>query len=87
MRKLNVFYETQKVGSLIEDDEERLEFQYSAEWLKNRDSFSLSLALKLRKEKYGHLVSKSFFENLLPEGEVKKILERKSKHNLTSSPP
>lgn len=78
MRQLNIFYEQKLVGTLFEDDEERLEFKYTQEWIENSNSFSLSLALNINKESYGHLITKSFFENLLPEGEVKKILEKQS---------
>lgn len=82
MSSLNVFYEGKLVGVLTEDNEERLQFSYSTSWLKDSDSFSLSRKLPLREEGFSHLETKSFFENLLPEGEVKKILERHSKTNI-----
>lgn len=82
MNSLNVFYEGILVGILSEDNEERLKFSYSQDWLKNKDSFALSRKLPLKEEAFGHLDTKSFFENLLPEGEVKKILERHSKTNI-----
>lgn len=77
-----MFHNAKLVGVLVEDDEERLEFSYSDEWLGDPGAFSLSLALKVKKDSYGHLPTKSFFENLLPEGEVKKILEKKSSDNI-----
>ncbi len=82
MSKLNIFYEGKFVGTLSEDEEERLEFIYSDMWINNSDSFSLSLALKVKKKIYGHIDAKSFFENLLPEGEVKKILEKTEHENI-----
>jgi len=82
MKALNVFYETEIVGVLSEDDEERLSFNYSKTWLENPHSFPLSIALKLTEEAYGHLLTKAFFENLLPEGSVKEILEEHSKTNI-----
>lgn len=82
MKTLNVFYETELVGVLSEDNEERLSFKYSKAWLKNPQSFPLSIALKLTEEAYGHLPTKAFFENLLPEGSVKEILEEHSKSNI-----
>ena len=82
MKSLNVFYETELVGVLSEDDEGRLSFKYSAKWLKNQNSFPLSIALKLIEVDYGHLQAKAFFENLLPEGGVKESLEAHSKKNL-----
>lgn len=82
MKTLNVFYETELVGILSEDNEERLSFKYSKDWLENPNSFPLSIALKLTEETYGHLPAKAFFENLLPEGSVKEILEEHSKSNI-----
>lgn len=83
VRVLNVFYNSKKVGTLHEDSEERLSFNYSKEWLENENAFSLSFALKLTAETYSHLVTKSFFENLLPEGDVKKNLENTNKKNIS----
>ena len=80
---LNIFYNSKIVGYLSEDNDERLSFFYSKEWLEDDSSFSLSLALSLSSETYGHLITKSFFENLLPEGEVKNILEKSNKKNVS----
>lgn len=82
MKTLNVFYETELVGILTEDNEERLSFKYSKSWVENPNSFPLSIALKLTEEAYGHLPTKAFFENLLPEGGVKESLEAHSKTNI-----
>ena len=75
MKSLNVFYESNLVGTLSIDADERLSFKYDVSWLNNPQAFPLSLALKLSPEPYGHLLTKSFFENLIPEGNVKEILE------------
>jgi serine/threonine-protein kinase HipA len=82
MKTLNVFYETELVGVLSEDNEERLSFKYSKEWLGNPNSFPLSIALKLNDVEFGHLPTKAFFENLLPEGSVKESLEAHSNTNI-----
>lgn len=82
MKSLNVFYESELVGVLSEDNEERLSFKYSESWLKTPNSFPLSIALKLTDELYGHLPTKAFFENLLPEGGVKESLEAHSETNI-----
>lgn len=82
MKTLNVFNETELVGLLMEDKEERLSFKYSKSWVENPNSFPLSIALKLTEEAYGHLPTKAFFENLLPEGGVKESLEAHSKTNI-----
>lgn len=75
-KTLNIFYNSYIVGYLYEDSDERLSFKYSKSWLELPNSFPLSIALRLSHETYNHLITKSFFENLLPEGEVKTILER-----------
>lgn len=73
-QKLNVYYEDLKVGELIQDDELLLSFAYSYEWLNYSHHFQLSLAMPLQKESFGNKISLSFFENLLPEGDVRRAL-------------
>ncbi len=80
---LNVFFDSKIVGFLSEDNDERLSFCYSKEWLADEKSFSLSIALKLSDQTYGHVITKSFFENLLPEGEVKNVLEKTNRKNIS----
>ncbi len=76
MSKLNIFFEEQKVGELIRDKELMHTFRYEPSWLKYPDRFQLSLALPLQEEPFGNKLTLSFFENLLPEGEVREILGR-----------
>lgn len=80
---LNLFYENKLVGILSEDEQERLSFRYSKEWLDDEKSFPISIALKLEDKKYGHIETKAFFENLLPEGEVKSAIEKLSHKNVS----
>lgn len=80
---LNLFYEDKHVGVLSEDDEERLSFRYVKKWLESEDSFPISIALKLEDKEYGHIQTKAFFENLLPEGEVKSSIEKISNKNVS----
>lgn len=82
-KRLNLFYQNHLVGILSEDLEERLSFKYSDSWLDNEESFAISINLPLSKKAYGHIQAKSFFENLLPEGEVKAAIESLSKENVT----
>jgi len=84
MSKLVVFYREKVVGQLNFDKEERLSFQYDKSWLASNDRFSLSLAMPLDDKVYGHLETKSFFENLLPEGEIKEILSSHGKSSIKS---
>ena len=80
---LNLFYNDELVGVLTEDDEERLSYSYSDSWLNKENSFAISVNLPLKSTLYGHMQAKAFFENLLPEGEVKKAIESFSQKNVT----
>ena len=73
-RKLSVFFGREPVGILSEDDNERYSFEYGAHWQEREGAFPLSLALRLNQGPFGHLETKSFFENLLPESGVLKEL-------------
>lgn len=71
MDKLNVFWdEKYPVGTISRNRKNKLVFQYSSNWLvyKNRP---ISLSLPCQEERFGQAVSTSFFENLLPESDVK----------------
>lgn len=76
MSKLNVFYEKVKVGELKRDEDLVYSFAYDSDWLQYEKKFPLSLALPLRSEPYGNKYTLSFFENLLPEGEVRNVIGR-----------
>ncbi|MCB0327401.1 MAG: type II toxin-antitoxin system HipA family toxin [Bdellovibrionales bacterium] len=71
---LNVFYEKTKIGELKRDKELTLSFQYSHEWINNPNQFPLSLAMPVQEKPFGNKVTISFFENLLPEGNIRKAL-------------
>jgi len=76
MNKLNVFYESIKVGEFQRDEQLVTSFQYSEEWLASPRKFPLSFALPLQKEPFPNKTTLSFFENLLPEGQVRQVIER-----------
>lgn len=84
MSKLVIYYQDMVVGHLEFDSDERLSFQYDKSWLALKDRFSLSLTLSLDEKIYGHIETKSFFENLLPEGEIKVLLEAHGKSSIKS---
>ncbi len=84
MSRLIVSYQDQVVGTLNFDKEERFSFQYDKTWLSFEERFPLSLVLNLEEKVHGHLATKSFFENLLPEGEIKDLLEAHGKSSLKS---
>ncbi|MFT6632386.1 MAG: serine/threonine-protein kinase HipA [Bacteriovoracaceae bacterium] len=76
MSKLNVFYKESLVGTLSRDSDLITSFSYSAQWLKDKDAFKLSLAMPLQKEIFGNKITLSFFENLIPEGDARDSLEK-----------
>jgi serine/threonine-protein kinase HipA len=84
MSQLVVYYQEKVVGSLEFDREERLSFQYDKSWLTFKDRFPLSIALGFSDKIYGHIETKSFFENLLPEGEIKDLLKAHGKSSIRS---
>src|SRR3989338_4226961 len=84
MSKLIVYYQEKIVGNLHFDEEERFSFQYDKAWLSFKGRFPLSLILTLEDKIHGHLEAKSFFENLLPEGETKNLLEAHGKSSIKS---
>lgn len=76
MNSLNIFYEEKLVGTLLKDNDLVYSFSYSENWLKDKSSFQLSLAMPLQAESFGNKITLSFFENLLPEGEARDALEK-----------
>ncbi len=75
MKKLNAFYEDKMVGVLTKDDEDVYSFEYQRSWRENPEAFPISLSMPLDQEKFGNKITLSFFENLLPEGEVRRELQ------------
>ncbi|HET9239048.1 MAG TPA: type II toxin-antitoxin system HipA family toxin [Oligoflexus sp.] len=73
---LYIHYGECLVGSLEEESNGLLQFSYAQEWLKKKDSFALSLAMSLQEAPYQGKIVTSFFENLIPEGEQRRQLER-----------
>ncbi len=83
MEALYVFYQNKKVGILQRDPELSFSFQYTNEWLQDESNFALSLSLKLNEKIYGNKDTLAFFENLLPESDVKSAIEKSQ--NITST--
>lgn len=83
MKFLYVFYEHQRVGVFSRDENLVSSFSYDEQWRVSQNSFPLSLAMPLSQHTFNNKITLSFFENLLPEGEVRDALERN--HNVHSS--
>ncbi len=71
MTTLNVFFGSDLIARLIEDDQNRLELTYTQDWLDNPEAFAISLSLPLQAAPHPASVAHSFFANLLPEGLVR----------------
>ena len=63
---LNVYFKNILAGYLIYD-KGLLSFQYSTEYLSNRDNMPLSASMPLTKDVFDDKVTKPFFDGLLPE--------------------
>lgn len=68
--KLNLYFEENLIGSLVEDSQHRMEFAYAPTWLKSAKKFSISYSMPLREEPYSK-EAQNYFANLLPEGDVR----------------
>lgn len=76
MQNLFVRYESSLVGMLERNANGILIFTYDAGWCADARSFPLSLAMLVKLEPYRGEVVRSFFDNLIPEGEARKSIER-----------
>lgn len=76
MKQLQVYFEDSLVGILSQNEDLVLEFSYEDSWQKSPAAFPLSLVMPLAQKTFGNKITLSFFENLLPEGEVRESLER-----------
>lgn len=85
MKVLYVLYENTLVGELRLIQGDRYEFQYEDRWLNKPQAFSISLALSLQKEPHEHKVTKSFFEGLVPEGDLLRQLTLRSSEPISSA--
>jgi len=74
---LDVYLREQKIGRLRLDEKRRFVFQYNAVWINRQDAVPLSLRLPLRAEPYPDDLARPFLSNLLPEGEIKRVIARR----------
>ncbi len=71
---LNVFYDEELIGTLKLSPADDFEFSYSTSWLSQPDSFDISFSLPRQEETYRGETVRSFFDNLLPEGEARQLI-------------
>ena len=77
MNALNVYWNTELVGRLAKTGAQDMSFQYSESYLGSKHPRPISLSLPLQAEAFGGHISKSWFANLLPEGEIRGQVARK----------
>ncbi len=77
MSILNVYWDTELVGRLSKTAGQELSFQYSESYLAAEHPLPISLSLPLQTEAFEGPVSRSWFANLLPEGEMRGHIARK----------
>jgi len=76
MNNLIVYLNTERVGSLKQDDSGLLEFSYDQTWLEKPSAIPLSRSLPLQSEVFSGKKARPFFAGILPEeGPREKIAE------------
>jgi len=75
-RTLNVYYDRELVGQLIQDDGGQMTFQYDASWLGKPELITLSQSLPLREEPFTQKECRGFFGGILPEEANRKVIAR-----------
>ena len=75
-RTLNVQYDRELVGQLIQDDGGQMTFKYDASWLGKPEPIALSRSLPLREETFTQKECRGFFGGTLPEEDNRKIIAR-----------
>ncbi len=67
MKRLTVYLNGQRVGTLDEDDSGLLEFRYVPEWMGRPDAMPLSRSLPLQNESFHGKHARPFFAGILPD--------------------
>jgi len=75
-RTLNVYYDREPVGQLIQDDGGQMTFKYDASWLGKPEPIALSRSLPLREETFTQKECRGFFGGALPEEDNRKVIAR-----------
>ena len=80
MRRVDVFFQNRKAGTLIEGDDDYI-FQYDSNYLKEEAAYPVSLTLPLQKNPYHNRILFPFFDGLIPEGWLLSLAEKNWKVN------
>ena len=76
LKRLDVYYGTELVGTI--HDESPVAFEYAATWLERADPMTIA-AIALQPGHNDSAIVQAFFENLLPEGELRHYLAEQRK--------
>src|SRR5687767_15172368 len=74
---LRVFWNKDLVGELRQNEKHEFIFRYSKTWLSNPHALPLSIRLPLKEQEFPDETCRTFFINLLPEGEIRASVARK----------
>ena len=75
-RTLNVYYDRELVGQLIQDDGGQMTFRYDESWLGRPEPIALSRSLPPREEPFTQKECRGFFGGILPEEDNRKVIAR-----------
>lgn len=74
MKRLIVYLNGERVGSLTEDDSGLIEFRYAPEWTGRPDAIPLSRSLPLQGGTFRGKHARPFFAGILPDEEPRKLI-------------
>ncbi len=80
MQRLSIFWGNRLVGTLSRHTKGLVRFQYSSDWVSDIGR-PISLSLPCQEEIFPQGVSTAFFENLLPESDVRSVLAFNNRFN------
>ncbi len=75
-RTLDVFLHRQQVGTLVQNNDGDIIFEYDGDWLNNPEAKPLSQALPLTKRRFNRKECRPFFAGVLPEESKREIIAR-----------
>jgi serine/threonine-protein kinase HipA len=73
---LDVYLQRERVGTLIQDKQGEIVFEYNEGWLGNPVAKPLSQSLPLRKKRFSRRECRPFFAGVLPEEGMREIIAR-----------
>lgn len=75
-RELDVYLYRHLVGKLVQDDHGEMTFQYTKDWMKDKQAVPLSQSLPLQSQVFTRKECIGFFNGILPEGGKREIVAK-----------